>query len=81
MVCPTLSCNKNINSYSSNYKPNHRIVVFFRYFATDTKWMVGEVIVGPSNASPAVPEFGSLAELVVLASIVGAVVVTRAIRF
>lgn len=53
----------------------------FRYFATDTKWMVGEVIVGPyTGAAPAVPEFGSLAELVVLVSIVGVVAVTRAVR-
>lgn len=53
----------------------------FRYFATDTKWMVGEVIVGPSTgASPAVPEFGGLAGLVVLVSIVGVVAITRTSR-
>ncbi|HJT10151.1 MAG TPA: hypothetical protein VJ771_05145 [Candidatus Nitrosotalea sp.] len=54
----------------------------FRYFATDTKWMVGEIIVGPSTgAAPAVPEFGSLAELVILVSIVGVIAVTRVVKF
>ncbi|MGC1708979.1 MAG: hypothetical protein WA799_04160 [Nitrosotalea sp.] len=54
----------------------------FRYFAKDTKWMVGEVIVGPSTGvSSTVPEFGSLAGFVVLVSIVGVVAVTRAVKF
>jgi len=51
----------------------------YRYFAKDTKWMVGEVIVGPSTGtSYTVPEFGNLAGFVVLVSIVGVVIVTRA---
>lgn len=50
----------------------------FKYFDKGSKWMVGEVIVGPSTqASPAVPEFGTLAGLVVLASITGTIVLTR----
>jgi plastocyanin len=54
----------------------------FRYFAKDTKWMVGEVNVGPSTGgSSTVPEFGSLAGFVVLVSIVGVVAVTRATKF
>ena len=53
----------------------------FRYFAKDTKWMVGEVIVGPSTVeSSTVPEFGNLAGLAVLVSVVGVVVVTRAVK-
>lgn len=53
----------------------------FRYFAKDTKWMVGEVIVGPSTgASYTVPEFGNLAGFAVLVSIVGVVAVTRAVK-
>lgn len=50
----------------------------FRYFAKDTKWMVGEIIVGPSaGGSSTVPEFGNLAGFAVLVSIVGVVAVTR----
>ncbi|MDE1829948.1 MAG: hypothetical protein KGI25_06480, partial [Thaumarchaeota archaeon] len=38
-----------------------------RYFATESKWMVGEVIVGPSNqVSSPVPEFGSMAAVVLV---------------
>ena len=54
----------------------------YRYFAKDTKWMVGEVIVGPSTGMlDTVPEFGNLAGFVVLVSIVGVVAVTRAVKF
>ena len=53
----------------------------FRYFAKDTKWMVGEVVVAPSTGeSSTVPEFGNLAGFAVLVSIVGVVAVTRAVK-
>lgn len=51
----------------------------YRYFAKDTKWMVGEVTVGPSTGeSSTVPEFGNLAGFAVLVSIAGVVAITRA---
>ena len=54
----------------------------YRYFATDTTWMVGEVIVSPvAGTPPAVPEFGNLVEFVILISIVGVVAVTRISKF
>lgn len=53
----------------------------YRYFATESKWMVGEVIVGPSSqASSTVPEFGS-ATVVTVISIVAIVALTRVIKF
>jgi plastocyanin len=51
------------------------------YFDKDAKWMVGQVIVEPSTVtSSTVPEFGNLAGLIVLVSIVGVVAVTRAVK-
>lgn len=50
----------------------------YKYFDKTYKWMVGEVIVGPSTqVSPTVPEFGTLARLVVLASIIGVIAISR----
>lgn len=51
-----------------------------RYFATESKWMVGEIIIGTSNEgfSP-VPEFGGVGEVILL-SIASIVVVTRLAR-
>lgn len=51
------------------------------YFDKDAKWMVGQVVVGPSTGtSSTVPEFGNLAGLIVLVSIVGVVAVTRTVK-
>lgn len=52
----------------------------YKYFCKIDKWMVGEVIVGPSQSSPTVPEFGTLAELVVLISIIGVVILSRTMK-
>lgn len=51
----------------------------YKYFDKDVKWMVGEVIVGPAQPSPAVPEFGTVARLIVLISIIGVIAITRAV--
>jgi plastocyanin len=50
----------------------------YKYFDKIDKWMVGEVIVVSYQPPPAVPEFGTLARLVVLISITGVIVLTRA---
>ena len=51
----------------------------YKYFDKDVKWMVGEVVVGPAQPSPAVPEFGTVARLVVLISIIGVIAITRTV--
>ncbi len=52
----------------------------YKYFDKDSKWMVGEVIVGPSTQPPpTVPEFGTVARLVVLISIIGVIVITSTV--
>lgn len=52
----------------------------YKYFDKDSKWMVGEVIVGsPTQTQPSVPEFGTLARLVAFISIIGVVVITSTV--
>jgi len=41
------------------------------------KWMVGKVIVGSTQPSHTVPEFGTIARLIVLVSITGVITITR----
>lgn len=54
----------------------------YKYFCKIDKWMVGEIIVGPyTQPSSATPEFGPLAELVVLISIIGVIVITRRLKW
>ena len=48
----------------------------YKYSDKVNRYMVGEVNVEP-KASPAVPEFGALAGMIVLVSITGVIVVTR----
>ena len=48
----------------------------YRYSDKVDRWMVGEIIVG-SQQLPAVPEFGSVSEMVVLVSITGVIILTR----
>ncbi len=52
----------------------------YKYFDKIDKWMVGEVIVVSAQPSPAVPEFGALAGLTVLVSIIGVIVLTRTMK-
>jgi predicted secreted protein with PEFG-CTERM motif len=52
----------------------------FRYFAKDTTWMVGEVIVGPSTGGGStVPEFGPVA-LVLVISVMSIIVISTRTR-
>lgn len=54
----------------------------YRYSDKVDKWMVGEVIVKPSNQpSPAVPEFGTLAGMIIVISIIGVVIISKKFRF
>ena len=54
----------------------------YKYSDKIDKWMVGEVIVEPSNlSSPAVPEFGTLAEMIIVISIICVVIISRKFRF
>lgn len=65
-----------MKTYSFTFQDSGTI----RYFATESKWMVGEVIVRGSNqASSAVPEFGSMG-VVILISVIGAVAITKIVR-
>ena len=49
----------------------------YKYSEKVNKYMVGEIIVEPAQASPAVPEFGTLASLVVIISITGVIILGR----
>ena len=54
----------------------------YKYSDKVDKWMVGEVIVRPSNQpSPAVPEFGTLAGMIIVISIICVVAISRKFRF
>jgi predicted secreted protein with PEFG-CTERM motif len=54
----------------------------YKYSDKVDKWMVGEVIVRPSNQpSPAVPEFGTLAGMIIVISMICVVIISRKFRF
>lgn len=54
----------------------------YRYSDKVYKWMVGEVIVKPLiQPSSAVPEFGTLSEMIITISIIGVVIISRKFRF
>jgi hypothetical protein len=63
-------------TYSFTFQDNGT----FKYFDKASKWMIGEVIVGPSQPTPTVPEFGISAGLVVLVSIIGVFVITSSVN-
>lgn len=52
----------------------------YRYFDTDSKWMVGKVIVKQATASSAVPEFGGMAAFVLSSVIAGVIMLARKIQ-
>jgi len=53
----------------------------YKYSDKVDKWMVGEVTVRPSNhPSPAVPEFSTLAGMIIVISIIWAVIISRKFR-
>jgi len=54
----------------------------YKYSDKVDKWMIGEVTVKPFNQpSPAVPEFGTLAGMIIVISIICVVIISRKFRF
>jgi len=54
----------------------------YKYSDKVDKWMIGEVTVRPFNQpSPAVPEFGTLAGMIIVISIICVVIISRKFRF
>ena len=49
----------------------------YKYSDKVNRYMVGEIIVESNHGSPAVPEFGTLAGMIILVSIIGVVVISR----
>ena len=54
----------------------------YKYSDEVDKWMIGEVTVRPLNQpSPVVPEFGTMAGMIIVISIICVVIISRKFRF